>query len=221
MLVRDRMTPKPATVRPESDPMAAQTLMRYGRFGRLPVVDQDGKLVGIVTESDLELFFSTAPSPGIIKRQYRVDQVMKSPVLTVSPDFPLEEAAGMMLQHKVGGLPVVEDDQVVGIITVSDIFIQFVEALGGDTASLRITVEVPDRPGQLARVAACVAALGCNISSVVSARAQGKTLLTMRLEDADCDAITQAIEELDGIELIHTWQSRESPRAVDDTPTAS
>jgi acetoin utilization protein AcuB len=201
------MTVHPATVRPESDPMAARTLLRYGGFRRLPVVDASGKLVGIVTANDLELFFSTAPSPGVVKRQFRVDQVMKSPVITVSPDYPLEEAARLMLRHKIGGLPVVENGEVVGIITASDIFAQIVEALGGDKPSLRITVEVPDRPGQLARVATKIAALDCNICSVLSAQAGNRVRLTMRLQGAQREALIEGIRGLDEIELVHVWES--------------
>jgi acetoin utilization protein AcuB len=201
------MTPNPTTVRPESDPMAAQTLLRYGRFGRLPVVDENGKLAGIITASDLELFFSTAPSPGVVKRQFRVDQVMKSPVYTVSPDYPLEEAARLMMRHKIGGLPVVEENKVVGIITESDIISQLVESLSGDSPSLRVTVQVPDRPGQLARVAGQMAALNCNICSMLLARMGDWGNLTMRLQGADRQTVVQAIRELDEIELIHVWES--------------
>ena len=207
MLVRDRMTPNPTTVRPESDPMAAQTLLRYGRFGRLPVVDENGKLVGIISASDLELFFSTAPSPGVVKRQFRVDQVMKAPVHTVSPDYPLEEAARLMMRHKIGGLPVVEDEKVVGIITESDIISQLVETLGGGSPSLRVTVRVPDRPGQLARVAGRMAALNYNIGSMLLARMGDWGSLTMRLQGADRETVIQAIQELDEIELLHVWES--------------
>lgn len=210
MLVRDRMTKNPATVRPDSDPMAAQTLMRYGKFRRLPVVDEDGKLVGIITASDLNLFFSTVPSPGVVKRQYRVDQVMKSPVITVSPDYPLEEAAQLMLDHQIGGLPVIEDERVVGMITESDIFAQLVEALGGDSPSLRVTIQVPDRPGQFARVMARVAERNYNISSVLSARAGDRVKLTMRLEGADVDVVKRIIDDLEEIELIHIWESTPS-----------
>lgn len=206
MLVRDRMTPNPTTVRPDSDPMAAQTILRYGKFGRLPVVDANGTLVGIITASDLDLFLSSAPSPGVVKRQFRVDQVMRSPVHTVSPEYPLEEAAQMMLLHKVGGLPVVKDDRVVGIITESDILAQLVEALGGDTESLRITVQVPDRPGQLARVATRIAALNINICSVLSARSGDRINLTMRLQGADYDTIAQLIQQLDETELVSSWE---------------
>jgi acetoin utilization protein AcuB len=187
--------------------MAAQPLLRYGHFGRLPVVDEYGKLVGIITASDLELFFSTAPSPGVVKRQFRVDQVMASPVHTVSPDYPLEEAARLMMRHKIGGLPVVEGEKVVGIITKSDIISQLVEALGGDSPSLRVTVQVPDRPGQLARVAGQMAALNYNIGSMLLARMGDWGSLTMRLQGADRQTVIQAIQELDEIELLHVWES--------------
>jgi acetoin utilization protein AcuB len=213
VLVRDIMTPNPTTVRPDSDPMAAQTLLRYGKFRRLPVVDEDGKLVGMVTDSDLEIFFSTAPSPGVVKRQFRVDQVMTSPALSVSPNYPLEEAAKLMLEHRLGGLPVVENEKVVGIITESNIFAQLVEALGGDTPLLRVTVELPDRPGQFARVATRLAELNCNICSVVSARTDDKLYLTMRLEGSDRDTIVQAVQELEDIELTHIWQSDQADDA--------
>jgi acetoin utilization protein AcuB len=205
MLVRDRMTPNPATVRPESDPMAAQTLLRYGKFHRLPVVDANDQLVGIITMSDLDLFFSTAPSPGVVKRQYRVDQVMKTPVITVSPDYPLEEAAQLMLEHHVGGLPVVEGKCLIGIITESDILSQIVEVLGGDSTSLRITVQVPNRPGQLARVASQIAALDCNICSILSAQGENWVRFTMRLAGADPKEIVQAIQDLEEIDVIHVW----------------
>jgi acetoin utilization protein AcuB len=207
VLVRDRMTRNPTTVRPDSDPLAAQTLMRYGRFRRLPVVDKSGTLVGIVTAADLELFFSTVPSPGVVKRQYRVDQVMKSPVITVAPNYPFEEAARLMLKHKIGGLPVVDQGRIVGIITGSDVFTQLVEALGGDTGSLRITVQVPDRPGQLARIATRIAEMNCNISSVLSARSGNRLNLTMRLQGATREMITRAVDELDEITLVNIWES--------------
>jgi acetoin utilization protein AcuB len=209
------MTPNPTTVRPDSDPMAARTLLRYGKFRRLPVVDKDGQLVGIITASDLDLFFSTAPSPGVVKRQFRVDQVMKSPVITVSPDYPLEEAAQLMLERGVSGLPVVEEGRVVGMITESDIFAQLVEALGGNTTSLRVTVQVPDRPGQLARVANQIAALNCNICSILSARVRDQMRLTMRLQGTAKETIVQALSALEDIELIHVWESQAADESSD------
>ncbi len=214
MLVRDRMTPDPTTVRPNSDPMAAQMLLRYGKFRRLPVVDESGQLIGIVTDSDLNLFLATAPSPGVVKRQHRVDQVMTTPVITVSPNYPLEEAAQVMLKHKIGGIPVVEGEQLVGIITRDDILAQLVEALGGDMSSLRITVQVPDRPGQIAQVASEIAKLNCNIASVISARMGDRLNFTMRIQGAECEACVQTIRALNEIDVIHVWASPQSAEAA-------
>ena len=205
MRVRDRMTPNPTTIRLNSDPMAAHMLLRYSKFRRLPVVDQSGRVVGIVTDSDLNLFLATAPSPGIVKRQHRIEQVMTRPVIIVSPDYPLEEAAQLMLKHKIGGVPVVEDEHLVGIITRDDILAQLVEALGGDTSSLRITVQVPDRPGQIARVATKIAELNGNIASVISAQAGNRLNLTMRIQGLECDTCVTAIQDLDEIDVIDVW----------------
>jgi acetoin utilization protein AcuB len=205
------MTPHPATVRDDSDPMAAQTLMRYGKLRRLPVLDENDCLVGIVTTSDLNLFFSTAPSPGVTKRQYRVDQVMASPVITVPPDYPLEEAAETMRVNKVTGLPVVQHGQLVGIITAGDILAQLVESMGRHVAaSLRVTVEIPDRPGQLARIATKIADMDYNICSMLSAPAGELVRLTMRLQGPDHEAILQAIEELEDVTVVHVWESNEA-----------
>ncbi len=211
MLVRDCMTPNPTTVRMDSDPMAAQTLMRYGKLRHLPVLDGDDRLVGIVTTSDLNLFFSTAPSPGVSRRQYRVDQVMMSPVTTVPPDYPLEEAAELMRVTRVTGLPVVEGEQLVGIITLGDILATLVKALGRDApSSLRVTVQVSNRPGQLARVAAKLAALGCNIHSVVSTMTGNQGQLTMRLQGVERETVLQALEELEEIHVVHVWEKPEA-----------
>ena len=215
MLVRDRMTPNPTTVRPNSDPLAAQMLLRYNNFRRLPVIDESGRLVGIVTAADLELFLATAPSPGIVKRQHRIEQVMTAPVITVSPDYPLEEAAQLMLKHKIGCVPVVEREQLVGIITRDDILAQLAEALGSDTSSFRITVQVPDKPGQFSQVAAKIAELNCNIASVISARAGNRINLTMRIQGAECEACVPVIQGLDEIEVIHVWTSPLPPQPAD------
>jgi len=209
MLVKDRMTPNPITLRPGSDPLAGLALCKSGGFCRLPVVDEKGRLVGMVTEHDLRLFLSTAPSPGVMQRQHRVDQVMRSPVVSVPPDYPLEEAARLMIQHDIGGLPVVEEgDRLVGIITRSDIFAQFAEALGADTASLRVTVQVPDRPGELAKLAGRIADAGGNICSVVSHRPgrSGWMNLTLRVEMVEREPLLEAIGADPAVEVLHVWE---------------
>jgi acetoin utilization protein AcuB len=209
MLVKDRMTPNPIVLRVGSDPLAGIAICKSGGFCRLPVVDEEGRLVGIVTEGDLQLFLSQSRSPGVMRRQHQVEQVMRSPVISVPPDYPLEEAARLMLQHDIGGLPVVDSTgRPVGIITRSDIFAQFTEALGADTTALRVTVRVPDQPGELAKLAGRIAGIGGNICSVVSHRpAKGESLdLTLRVDRVAREGLLEAIRADPAVEVLYTWE---------------
>jgi len=205
------MTRDPVTVRPESDPLAAMALLKCGGFRRLPVMDAEGKLVGIVAHNDLEVFLSKAESPGIIKRQHRVNQVMSRKVVTVAPGCPLEEAANLMVKHKIGSLPVVEDRRIVGIITETDIFEQFAAVLGGGTNSLRLTVQVADVPGQLAELAGRIAQADSNISSVVAydAGQPERINITLRVEGADRETVLEAVSRQTGLEVLHVWDGEE------------
>ena len=207
MFVRDCMTSDPVTVRPGGDPLAAVALLKCGDFRRLPVVDEEGGLIGIVTQNDLEVFLSGAGSPGIMKRQHRVDQLMNRQVTTVAPDCPLEEAASLMVEHKIGSLPVVEDGRVVGIITETDVFSQFAAVLGGGTDSLRLTVQVPHVPGQLARLAGRIALVGGNISSVVAydAGRPERINLVLRVEAANRETVLASLSGQTAMEVLHVW----------------
>ena len=209
MFVRDRMTRQPITVRPESDPLAALALLKAGGFRHLPVVNGDGEVVGIVDRREVEVFLSTAGSPGIAKRQHRVDQVMSSPVITVAPECPLEEAASLMIEHRIGSLPVVETGKLVGIITETDIFKQFVAVLGGGTHTLRLTVQVPDRPGQLSELTGRIARVNGNLSSVVACAADrpGRQNITLRIEGASRSDLLEAVAAHAGLEVIDAWGS--------------
>lgn len=207
MFVCDCMTVDPVTVRPGSDPMAAMMVLTIHGFRHLPVIDEDGRLVGIVDRADLELFQSKAGSPSITKRQHRVDQAMTHEVVTVPPDCPLEEAASLMVEHKIGSLPVVEGGQLVGIITETDIFKQFAAVLGGGSDSLRLTVQMADAPGQLAELASRIAEVNGNISSVVAypASQAGRVNITLRVEGASQETLVGAVSGLAGLEMLHAW----------------
>jgi acetoin utilization protein AcuB len=207
MFVRDCMTCDPVTVRPESDPMAASMVLKFRGFRHLPVVDADGRLVGIMDRADLELFLSKAGSPGIMQRQHRVDQVMTREVVTVPPDCPLEEAATLMVEHKIGSLPVVEEERLVGIITETDMFKQFAAMLGGGSDSLRLTVQVADTPGQLAELTSRIAQVNGNISSVVAYAADEpeRINVTLRVEGADRETVLGAVSGLAGLDVLHAW----------------
>jgi len=207
MLVQDCMTPNPISIRPESDPVAAIGLLRAGGFRHLPVLDETGALVGIVDRTDMETFLAKAGSPGVMKRNHRVDQVMSRNVISVAPTCPLEEAASLMVKHKIGSLPVLEEGRLVGIITETDIFSRFAAILGGGTSSLRITVQVDDRPGQLAEVAGRIASINGNITSVVafsSGRPQ-RMNFTFRVQGVDQEMLLNVVSSVNDLEILHAW----------------
>ncbi len=113
MLVADRMTMNPAAVMARDTLAKAKALMDAGGFRRLPVLEGD-RLVGIITERDLRQHL------GYLEAT-RVNGVMTPSPMTVTSHSSVEDAARLMLEHKVGGLPVVDEGRLVGIVTTSDL----------------------------------------------------------------------------------------------------
>jgi acetoin utilization protein AcuB len=192
MFVRKYMTRNPITISPEATFTDAMGLLRKHKIRRLPVVDK-GALVGIVVEKDL---LTNQPSPattlsvyemyGLLERLH-VRQMMSCPVITVGGDCPLEEAARIMVANKVSSLPVMEGEQLVGIITETDIFKALVEVLGGGEKGCRLVLQVPERLGGLAEVAGRIAEAGGNILAVVSSRLQDNATREMTVKESGAD----------------------------------
>ncbi len=136
MYVKHHMSAPALTITPDTPFQDALKLMHERRIRRLPVVDRNGKLIGIVSERDL---LHAAPSPATslsvwelnyLLWKLTVKDLMATKVLTVTPDALLQEAATIMLEKKIGGLPVVDQEQhVVGVITETDIFKALVDML--------------------------------------------------------------------------------------------
>ena len=124
-LVRNWMTPNPITITPQTTLPEAHQLMDEHYIRRLPVIKQ-GKLVGIVTLGDIrQAQASNATTLSVYELNYLLDQIpakefMAYKPITISPDAPIAEAARMMLQYKIGALPVIENGELVGIITETD-----------------------------------------------------------------------------------------------------
>jgi acetoin utilization protein AcuB len=209
MLVRETMTPNPVVVHPNASFADAMDLLRAKKIRRLPVVNDAGALVGIVVEKDL---LKAAPSPATTLSVYeipyllsrlKIKDIMTKRVITVEEDWPLEEAARVMVEHKIGCLPVMRGNKVVGIITETDIFRAMTRALGGEPQSLRVMVQVPDQKGELAKLTNQVAQLGGDIRSLVTLVSpesqQGE--ITMKLIGVARDALVPALEKV-GIRVI-------------------
>ena len=122
MVVSERMSSPVVTVPTDTDFQTALALMQRRKLRRLPVVDGKGALVGIVAERDLLL-----AATRFLQSRVEVSDIMKKRVVTIPPGSLLKDAARLMLENKVGGLPVVEDGVLVGMITESDIFRRFTE----------------------------------------------------------------------------------------------
>jgi len=174
MLIRDRMTRNPVLCTADLSVTDAFDLMKKSHIRRMPVVDKNGKLVGIVSDKDL---LRVTPSPATTLSAYeipyllskvKVSDVMAKKVITVAEETPVEEAARIMADNKIGGLPVVDESNVVvGIITETDIFKTFLELIGARRPGVRITMIVKDKRGELARIGQAIADIGGNIIATV------------------------------------------------------
>jgi len=148
MRVNEWMTPAPVTVAPSALIPRVQELMVHRRIRHLPVVEE-GRLVGIITDRDVRTV-QPSPATNLAGREmhYLVDRltvraVMTRPVLTVAPHEPLAEAVRLMLENRIGGLPVIEGERVVGILTEVDLLRAFSTTLGVRAGRPPRAVEAP------------------------------------------------------------------------------
>lgn len=203
MLVRDRMTPNPITVTEDTPFQEALRLVREKRIRRLPVMDSEDNLIGIVTEKDL---LYAAPSPralSIFELHYHLAKLKLAPIInrkvvTTTPDTPLEEAARIMVDHHIGALPVLEEGCLVGIITETDIFKTFLELLGARESGLRLTLHVANQPGVLAALTTEIARRGGNIIALGAFHSPdpNNRYVVVKLQGVPADELVAALEAL-------------------------
>jgi len=205
MLVGKWMTRNPVTILENTNFDDALHLMRERKVRRLPVLNESGQMVGIVSDKDL---LHAAPSPATSLSVYElhyllakltVKKVMTSPVITVGPNTPLEEAARIMADNKIGGLPVLDDGALVGIITETDIFKVLLHVLGARVPGTRVTLAVREGKGVLAQLTQAITATGANIVSLVTSDGdvEDERSITMKINDVDPKTLRRALDELD------------------------
>jgi len=129
MQISNRMTNDPETTSPDETVGAARALMHAGGFRRLPVIDQ-GKLIGIITDRDVRKYSSDLLGT-------RVGDAMSSNPITIGPHTTVEQAANLMLLHKIGGLPVVDGGKLIGIVTTTDVLKAFLDIVRATSEILR------------------------------------------------------------------------------------
>jgi acetoin utilization protein AcuB len=204
MLVKNRMTKNPITVKPDLPIAEALEWMRREKVRHFPVVDKKGRLLGIVARDDL-LYASPSPVTALsvwevtyLMSQVTVDEVMTKEVLTTTEDTPLEEAARLMHDNKIGSLPVMRDGTVVGIITETDLFEAFLELFGGHSKGVRLTVLAPYYKGSLADIATKITEAGGLILALNVSEGEDPSNwgCTLKVTDIGKDALLEAVEPL-------------------------
>jgi acetoin utilization protein AcuB len=204
MLIRQRMSRPVITVNADASMQEALDLMRKEHIRRLPVINKRGQLVGIVTETDLA---KASPSQATtlsvweireLVSKVKVEEIMTPDVVTVADDTPIEEAARIMADYEISGLPVMREGKLVGMITETDVFKVFLELFGARESGVRLTVEVPRTPGQLAKLTNAIFDLGGNIISLGTFMGESSETgeITVKVGGVTKNALVSAIQPL-------------------------
>jgi acetoin utilization protein AcuB len=210
MKVKNRMTSHPITARVDTTHREAKQIMELHNIRRLPVLDRQGKLVGIVSLSDLlEAGPSQATTLSVHEIYSLLDkltlkQIMSAPVLAVDENCSLTGAARIMLENGIGSLVVMRGDEMVGIITETDIFKAFFEVMGGGQPGFRIDVDVPDEPGMLARIAEAITNSGGNIVSLATFQGEdaARGVVSIKERGADEARLRAAFDAIVGLRVL-------------------
>jgi len=204
MLVKNRMTKNPITVKPDLPVAEALEWMRREKVRHFPVVDKKGKLVGMVARDDL-LYASPSPVTTLsvwevtyLMSQVTVDEVMTKEVVTTTEDAPIEEAARLMYDNRIGSLVVMRDGLVVGIITEADLFEAFLDLFGGHSKGVRLTALAPYYKGSLADIASKVSKAGGLILALNVSEGEDPSNwgCTLKVSDISKEALLEAVEPL-------------------------
>jgi len=203
MFVGERMSHPVISVSPETPIHDALVMFKKEHIRRAPVI-KNGKLVGIVSERDL---LNASPSPvtslsvwemNYLLSKVTVKQVMSKKVKTIDVNTPIEEAARIMADSKIGGVPVMRSGVIAGIITETDLFKIFLELMGAREKAIRVTALVEDKPGQLAKVTKAIAEAGGNFISfgMFSGPDTSTKMLTFKVAGMPKDNVKKALENI-------------------------
>ena len=203
MIVASVMKRNPIFVRPDVSLTEAKAIMEKENIGKLPVLDKNDRLVGLITKKDLA---KASPSDattldifeiGYLISKLKVEKIMSKKVVTVQENEVVEEAARIMADQDVGCLPVMKGDLLVGIITETDLFREFVDMFGARYKGVRITAILNEKPGQLAKFTTFIAEAGGNIVSLVTSEADdlSKRCCTCKVTGLSKDAVEDAFKK--------------------------
>jgi len=213
MFVGERMSRPVISVLPDSPVNEVLAMFKKEHIRRAPVI-KNGKMVGIVSESDLlNASPSQVTSLSVWELNYLISKatvkdVMSKKVVTVDKDTPIEEAARIMADQKIGGIPVVSSGKVVGIITETDLFKAFLELMGARQKATRVTATIPDRPGELAKITKAIAESGGDFLSfgIFSGPDADSRVITFKVDGLKKEKVREVLGNL----VLKFWDIRYS-----------
>jgi acetoin utilization protein AcuB len=213
MFVGERMSRPVISVLPEDPINEVLAMFRNEHIRRAPVM-KEGKLLGIVSERDLlNASPSSATTLSVWELNYliskvKIKDVMTKKVITVDADTPIEEAARIMADKKIGGLPVISAGKVVGMITETDLFKILLELMGARQKATRVTVTVPDRPGELAKITKAIAGNGGDFISfgIFSGPDTDSRVVTFKVQGIKKEKVKEALGDI----VLKFWDIRQS-----------
>jgi acetoin utilization protein AcuB len=197
MKIHSLMIPNPITITPQASISEAIELMKINSIRHLPVVAKNNMLQGFITLADLK----QGLIPSMLGDLNLQDLMIKDPV-TVSPDDDIEFAAQLIYNHKIGGMPVVKDGQLTGIITATDILRTFIDMMGILSSTSRIDVVIDDRPNSFKKALQIINEMGADIINVgKTAQQTGRKIYFFRLGACKTAAIKKTLEK-EGYEVL-------------------
>ena len=212
MLVKDYMTRHPLMAEPTMSIVEAQRFMGENDIRHLPVVGDGKSLLGLVTRQSLLVDPGRLGSLNVWEiTRYLTGLTVKDvmvkvrDVITISEDATVEEAARVMIDKKIGGLPVLEEGIVIGIITDTDLLAQLTKLLGGGVLGVRATVRMPDKHGEFAKVTAAIASQGWGIyaaGGVPAPKHPGYWDGVFKVRNVPKDNLVAVLEKIEGQEIM-------------------
>ena len=202
MTVSKNMTINPVTTTPDMGVFEAFELMKNEGVQRLPVLDNDGNLVGIISEKNITSAAADREVSigefALLLSKIKVGDVMTKEVITVSVDDPVELAARKMSDNDISILPVVDNDgKLVGIVSRSDLFRLLLELFGTRHYGIRVTFRIKDQKGVIAKLAIALEKIGANIVSIGNLDSdQGYSTIIMKINGVDENLIKDTLSPL-------------------------